>query len=117
MKPEAFLLNAGRGSAVDTDALCRVLEEGHLGGCGVDVTDPEPLPEGHPLWNAPRTVITPHISGQYHLKETFERSVRIAGKNLEKFLMGRGDEMRNVVDFQTGYRRNPGGIRKGTRQR
>lgn len=105
MKPGAFLLNVGRGTAIDTDALCRVLKEGHLGGCGVDVTDPEPLPPDHPLWDAPRMVITPHISGQYHLQEALERIVRIAGENLEKFLEGRVDEMKNVVDFETGYRR------------
>lgn len=105
MKPGAFLLNVGRGSAIDTEALCKVLQEGHLGGCGVDVTDPEPLPEDHPLWGAPRMVITPHISGQYHLQETFERIVRIAGRNLEKFLAGQQDHMENLVDFETGYRK------------
>lgn len=105
MKQGAFLLNVGRGNAIDTDALCRALKEGHLGGCGADVTDPEPLPADHPLWDAPRMVITPHISGQYHLPETFERIVRIAGENLEKFLAGRIDEMKNLVDFETGYRK------------
>lgn len=105
MKRGAFLLNVGRGTAIDTDALCRVLQEGHLGGCGLDVTDPEPLPADHPLWDAPRAVITPHIAGQYHLQETFERIVRIAGENLEKFLAGNTHEMRNLVDFETGYRK------------
>ena len=105
MKPGAFLINVGRGNAIDGDALCRVLEDGHLGGCGVDVTDPEPLPKDHPLWDAPRMVITPHISGQYHLKETFERIVRIAGRNLEKYLAGQKEHMENRVDFETGYRR------------
>ena len=107
MKPGAFLINVGRGNAIDAQALCRVLEEGRLGGCGVDVTDPEPLPPEHPLWDAPRMVITPHISGQYHLQETFERIVRIAGENLEKFLAGDAGHMRNLVDFETGYRKKP----------
>ncbi len=105
MKPGAYLLNVGRGSAIDGDALCRVLKEGHLGGCGLDVTEPEPLPPDHPLWDAPRLVITPHISGQNHLAETFERIVRIAGENLKKFLAGDLDGMRNLVDFETGYRK------------
>lgn len=87
MKPGAYLLNVGRGSAIDGDALCRALKEGRLGGCRVDVTDPEPLPGDHPLWDAPRMVITPHISGQYHLKETFERIVRIAGRIWRSFWM------------------------------
>ncbi len=105
MKKSAYLLNVGRGTAIDSDALNRVLRDGWLGGCAVDVTDPEPLPADHPLWDAPRMIITPHISGQYHLKETFERIVGIAGENLEKFLAGDVDEMRNLVDFETGYRR------------
>lgn len=105
MKPTAFLINVGRGEAIDTDALCRVLESGHLGGCALDVTDPEPLPADHPLWDAPRTVITPHIAGKFHLQETFERIVRIAGRNLERLLDGRTEEMENLVDFETGYRK------------
>ncbi len=105
MKPGAFLINVGRGSAIDTDALIRVLESGRLGGCAADVTDPEPLPADHPLWDAPGMVITPHISGQYHLRETLERIIRISGENLEKYLEGRAGEMRNVVDFATGYRK------------
>lgn len=102
MKKGAFLINVGRGTAIDTDALCRVLNEGHLGGCALDVTDPEPLPADHPLWDAPNAVITPHISGQYHLQETLERIIRIAGSNLEKFL--NGDRLDNLVNFETGYR-------------
>lgn len=105
MKKGGLLLNVGRGTAIDQEALRVVLEEGHLGGCGVDVTEPEPLPSDHPLWETPRMLITPHISGQYHLQETFERIVKIAGENLEKFLAGDVDRMRNLVDFETGYRK------------
>lgn len=102
MKSTAILINVGRGTAIDTDALVRVLNSGHLAGCAVDVTDPEPLPPDHPLWDARNMIITPHISGFYHLQETFERIVRIAGENLEAFLSQK--PMRNVVDFSTGYR-------------
>lgn len=105
MKPTAFLMNVGRGNAIDSEGLRRVLDSGHLGGCAIDVTDPEPLPADHPLWDAPRLVITPHIAGKFHLQETFERIVRIAGGNLEKFLAGKTDEMVSVVDLETGYRR------------
>lgn len=105
MKEKAFLINVGRGTAIDTDALNRVLRDGWLGGCAVDVTDPEPLPADHPLWDAPRMIITPHIAGQYHLQETFERIVGIAGENLGKYLAGDVEAMRNLVDFETGYRR------------
>ena len=70
MKEGAVLLNVGRGFIVDTEALCDALERGHLSGAGVDVTDPEPLPPTHRLWNIPTAVVTPHISGFYHLRET-----------------------------------------------
>ena len=105
MKQKAFLLNAGRGEAIDGEALNRVLRNGWLGGCATDVTEPEPLPADSPLWDAPRMYITPHISGKFNLQETFERIVRIAGGNLEKFLAGEKDGMKNLVDFKTGYRK------------
>lgn len=54
------------------DALNKVLREGGaLAGCALDVTEPEPLPADHPLWDAPRTIITPHSAGKFHLRETF----------------------------------------------
>lgn len=103
MKEGAVLLNVGRGVIVDTEALCDALESGHLGGAGLDVTDPEPLPENHRLWNFPNAVITPHISGFYHLPETLERIVRISAENLEAYRSGK--PLRNQVDFSTGYRK------------
>jgi len=103
MKRSAFFLNIGRGSAVDAAALAEALNAGRLAGAGVDVTEPEPLPKEHPLWDAKNVLITHHISGQYHLQETFERVVRIAAENLAAFRDGR--ELRNEVDFTTGYRK------------
>lgn len=103
MKQGAFLINVGRGNAIDPKALLKVLEAGHLGGCGLDVTEPEPLPADDPLWDAPGLVITPHVAGNFWLDETFERIVRIAGDNLDAWTGGR--EMKNVVDFATGYRK------------
>lgn len=105
MKDGAVLLNVGRGGIVDTEALCDALESGKLSGAGLDVTDPEPLPKGHRLWGIPTAVITPHISGYYHLKETHERIVGIFEENLKRFLSS--GPLRNQVDFQTGYRRLP----------
>ena len=102
MKKDSVLLNVGRGTAVDTDALCDALEEGRLLGAALDVTDPEPLSKDHRIWNIKNAIITPHISGDYHLKETHERIVRIAIHNLECFIKGK--ELKNVVDFSTGYR-------------
>lgn len=103
MKEGAVLLNVGRGFIVDTEALCDALERGHLSGAGVDVTDPEPLPPTHRLWNIPTAVVTPHISGFYHLRETHERIVGIFLENLRRFQAG--EPLRNLVDFATGYRK------------
>lgn len=106
MKPGSYLINAGRGDAVDCDALNKVLREGGaLAGCALDVTESEPLPADHPLWDAPRTIITPHSAGKFHLRETFERIVRITGENLEKYLAGEKEEMRNQVNVKTGNRK------------
>ena len=103
MKEGAVLLNVGRGFIVDTEAPCDALERGHLSGAGVDVTDPEPLPPTHRLWNIPTAVVTPHISGFYHLRETHERIVGIFLENLRHFQAG--EPLRNLVDFATGYRK------------
>lgn len=101
MKHGAILINVGRGSAVDTDALVRVLNEGHI-SASVDVTDPEPLPADHPLWKCKNCLITPHISGFYHLKQTHDRIVRIASENLRAYV--NGESISNIVDRSTGYR-------------
>jgi D-3-phosphoglycerate dehydrogenase len=63
MRPGSFLLNTSRGGTVDTDALVEALTSGHLGGAGLDVTDPEPLPPGHPLQSLDNVVLTPHSAG------------------------------------------------------
>lgn len=108
MKKGAILLNVGRGSVVDTNALCEALKSGAIGGAGLDVTDPEPLPKDHILWSAPGALITPHVSGGYHLNETKMRILKIFAENLERFL--RGEPLRNQVDFETGYRRTGGAV-------
>ncbi len=103
MKQGAYLLNVGRGSAINTEALCDVLEHGRLGGAGLDVTDPEPLPPDHCLWRMPNALITPHISGGDHVYTTVERIAAIAADNLRRLA---GDEaLGNLVDLETGYRR------------
>lgn len=101
MKRGAILLNVGRGSAIDTDALVKVLEEGHI-MAGVDVTDLEPLPAEHPLWKCKNCLVTPHISGFYHLKQTHDRIISIAARNLAALVSG--GEIGNLVDGETGYR-------------
>ncbi len=101
MKKGAILLNVGRGNAIVTDALVEVLNEGHI-LAGVDVTDPEPLPREHPLWKCPNIIVTPHISGYYHLKQTHDRIIEIAAENLKRF--SNGEPLLNSVNAATGYR-------------
>ncbi len=103
MKDTAFLINAGRGNAVDNMALNEALRDGRIGGAALDVTSPEPLPSDHPLWDAPRCIITPHIAGQFFLPKTFRNIVKISGENLKKFLSGDTDKMKNIVDTKKGY--------------
>lgn len=103
MKKGAYLINVGRGNAIDPKALAEVMKEGHLGGCGLDVTEPEPLPADDPLWGMGNVVITPHVAGNFFLPETFERIVKITGNNLEAW--AKGAPLTNVVDFATGYRK------------
>ena len=62
MRPGSFLLNCARGVLVDHEALLDAIDRGHLAGAGLDVTDPEPLPAGHPLLDRPNVVVTPHIA-------------------------------------------------------
>jgi phosphoglycerate dehydrogenase-like enzyme len=102
MKEDSVLINVGRGTAIDTEALCDALESGKLLGAALDVTDPEPLPKDHRIWEIKNAIITPHVSGNYNLKETHHRIVKIAVNNLERFI--KGEELRNVVNLSTGYR-------------
>lgn len=104
MKKDALLLNVGRGDAVMTDDLVRVLQSGHLLGAGLDVVDPEPLPKGHPLWQLDNVILTPHISGMSidHLPQTYRAILDISVENLRRYAQGR--KLLNVVDPGTGYR-------------
>lgn len=103
MKKGAILLNVGRGSTVHTADLCEALNSGILGGAGLDVVDTEPLPAESPLWDTKNLILTPHVSGGYHLKETLERIRKISIGNLESFY--KKTPMKNLVDFKTGYRK------------
>ncbi len=101
MKAGSYLINVGRGSAIDPMALTEVLVSGHLGGAALDVTEPEPLESSSPLWGIKNLIITPHVAGNYFLQETFERVVRIAGDNLDAWLSG--GALKNEVDREHGY--------------
>lgn len=103
MKNTAILLNAGRGSAVNTEDLCEALIQGQIYGAGLDVTDPEPLQTQHKLWNVQNVIITPHIAGDFHHPATLYRIVDIVSGNLQRYM--EGEELMNVVDLSTGYKK------------
>jgi phosphoglycerate dehydrogenase-like enzyme len=93
MRDGALLVNAARGVVVDTDALLAELTAGRL-RAAVDVTEPEPLPEGHPLWSAPGLLVTPHVGGA--VPGTNERAAAAVADQLRRILDGR--PLENVVD-------------------
>ena len=90
MKRTAVLVNVGRGNFIDCEALAHVLEDGQLWGAALDVTDPEPLPADHPLWQEQRCVITPHEAGGAFGKNdgTEDRICAVCCENLRRFLDG-----------------------------
>lgn len=104
LKKEALLINVGRGSLIDCDALAAILNENGIYGAALDVTDPEPLPPTHPLWKCKNCIITPHATGGSfgHLKATEEKLVDICRVNLSRYI--KGEPVLNIVDFSTGYR-------------
>jgi phosphoglycerate dehydrogenase-like enzyme len=92
MKPGALLVNAARGPVVVTDALVEALQQGRIRTV-VDVTDPEPLPAGHPLWSAPHCMITPHVGGS--TPEFIHRAFRFGADQVRRFMAG--EKLENVV--------------------
>lgn len=86
-KKKAFVSNIARGPVVDTSALIQALESGQICGAALDVTDPEPLPEGHPLWSAPNLFISPHVS--WLSTSLWDRAEAILTQNLENLALGK----------------------------
>lgn len=85
MKDGALLVNAARGVIVDTDALLEALTSGRI-RAALDVTDPEPLPEGHPLWRAPGLLLTPHVGGAIY--QARDRAYRLVSEQLARLAAG-----------------------------
>ncbi len=99
LAPGGVLINTGRGGTVDTDALLDALNSGRLGAALLDVTDPEPLPPGHPLWTTENVYLTPHYSGSR--PDYDARADAIFLDNLRRYLAG--EALVNVVDKAEGY--------------
>jgi phosphoglycerate dehydrogenase-like enzyme len=96
LRPGALLVNAARGPIVDTEALLGLLQAGRV-RAALDVTDPEPLGADHPLWDAPGTLITPHIAGDTRAAQ--RRAFALVGEQVGRFV--RGEPLANVVEH--GY--------------
>ncbi len=104
MKAGALLVNAGRGAVVDTAALVAAVGEGRI-RAALDVTDPEPLPEGHPLWHLPGVLLTPHLAGDSH--ESERRVYRLIGEQVRRYMSG--EPLVNVVRRGTSSERSERG--------
>ncbi len=101
MKPGSILLNVGRGTAIVTGDLMKVAAEGKFRGVCLDVTDPEPLPADHPLWDMERVYITPHMSGGFRSGANFARVMDVIRQNLIR--ADRGEPFLHIVDRSIGY--------------
>ena len=99
MKKGAVIINVGRGYIIDCDALADLIDEGHIHGAGLDVTDPEPLPDEHRLWDMDRVILTPHVAGSS--PKASARTLSVFEKNLKSYLAG--DKMPNEIDLSKGY--------------
>lgn len=97
MKPSAWLINVARGALVDTEALVAALRDGRIGGAALDVTDPEPLPDGHPLWDL--AVVTPHVANTWDM--ALPELSALVERNVRRY--GQGEPLEGTVDPAAGY--------------
>ena len=97
----AYIVNVGRGSAIDEEALADNLESGHLAGAALDVFQTEPLPAGHKLWKTKNLLITPHVAGNMTLPYTKDKNVQMFIEDLKNFAEGR--PLHYLVDRKLGY--------------
>ena len=97
----AYIVNVGRGSAIDEDALAGALDSGHLAGAALDVFQTEPLPQGNRLWKTKNLLITPHVAGNMTLAHTRDKNVQMFLEDLKNFTEGK--ELHYLVDRKLGY--------------
>lgn len=89
VKKQPIFVNVGRGTLIDSCVLEKALKENIFSGAYIDVTDPEPLPKDSNLWNINNLIITPHVTGGYHLEETLNRIVQISATNIKNHCEGK----------------------------
>jgi phosphoglycerate dehydrogenase-like enzyme len=99
MKSTAYFVSVGRGGSTVTDDLVAALKNGDIAGAGLDVTDPEPLPDGHELWSLPRVIISPHVGGRSD--KGWERLHALLVENLRRYVAG--EPMLSQVNIERGY--------------
>jgi phosphoglycerate dehydrogenase-like enzyme len=99
MRSDSYLVNIARGEVVDQDALLSALSTGEIAGAATDVTYPEPLPAGHPMWSEPKLIITPHTADTLpQVTKLFSERLRV---NVSAWLAG--EQLTGVVDKELGY--------------
>jgi len=98
---DAYVVNVGRGTAIEQEPLIEALNAGRLAGAALDVMDPEPLPPDHPLWSAKNIILTPHVSGNMTLGYTCDRNVEMFCEDLRNYAAGR--PLNSLVDRNRGY--------------
>lgn len=101
MPKGSYIVNVGRGSAIDEDALYDALTSGHLAGAALDVFKVEPLPKDSRMWNAPNLLITPHVAGNMTLLHTINRNVEMFCEDLDNYANNR--PLKYEVDRNKGY--------------
>lgn len=101
LPPTAYLVNVGRGSAIDQEALVEALRTNRIAGAALDVMIPEPLPADHPLWDCPNALLTPHISGNMSLGLTCDLAVGMFCEDLHRY--AGGQSLLRQVDRSRGY--------------
>ena len=99
MKPTAYVINVARGEVIDQEALMAALRSGAIAGAALDVTDPEPLPADHPLWDFENVIITPHVSGA--VEDYGRKAATLFTENLRRYLAN--EPLKNLVKPELGY--------------
>jgi phosphoglycerate dehydrogenase-like enzyme len=99
MKPEAVVINVGRGPVIDEPAMVRALSKGRIKGAALDVFDNEPLPEGHPFYSLPNVLLSPHCAD--HTPDWMDRAMQFFIDQFERFR--KGEPLMNIVDKARGY--------------
>ena len=98
---DAYVINVGRGTAVEQEPLIEALNSGRIAGAALDVMDPEPLPQDHPLWSAKNLILTPHVSGNMTLGYTCDTNVAMFCEDLKNYAAGK--PLNGFVDRVKGY--------------